>query len=426
MIKKGFVTTIIFALSTLVQLVSQIVVTRIYGASLSLDIFLAAVAIPTVIVTIIYATLNDTFLPELASKKEEDREEFLLGNLLTIGSVTFIASVLTSFLSDAISLWLYAPRGAEFVYQVSFQMRYLFLSIPLSVIATMLGSYFYAKKDFVRFPIAQLVGSLVNVLIIVVLAPIVGIWALISAFVVNILIQILFVIPKALFTTTPLFSNPITLLLTWFPLIVGNFAMRSDAILIRSLGADLPSGYLVYLNLVTKIFALATSVATIGVQVLLLPHLVEYFNKQELNRAFSTVRRAKVGAILISVAVTILLVFVAPIVISLVFVGGQFTQHDAQVTSSMIPLFIIPAIGWGINSIFMQPLIALKKRYLVGTINVGSMIMGFGVGNLINSQLGPLQGIVWGLTTLIFSGIIGNELVWQYYKRKLQKSQLLS
>lgn len=426
MIKKGFVTTIIFALSTLVQLVSQIVVTRVYGASLSLDIFLAAVAIPTVIVTVIYATLNDTFLPELASKTEEDREEFLLGNLLTLSGVTFFVSLLISFLSDPISSLLYAPRGAEFVYQVSFQMRFLFLSIPLSVVATMLGSYFYAKKDFVRFPIAQLVGSLINVLMIVILAPIVGIWALISAFVVNILIQILFVIPKKLFTTTPLFSNPIALLLTWFPLIIGNFAMRSDAILIRSIGADLPSGYLVYLNLVTKIFALATSVATIGVQVLLLPHLIEYFNKHELDKAFSTVRRAKVGALFISIAVTILLVFIAPIVISLVFVGGQFTQHDAQVTSSIIPLFVIPAIGWGVNSIFMQPLIALKKRYIVGTINVGSMVIGFGVGNLINSQLGPLQGIVWGLTMLIFSGIIGNELVWQYYKQKLQKPQLLS
>ncbi len=426
MIKKGFTTTIIFALSTFVQLVSQIIVTRIYGASLTLDIFLAAVAIPTVIVTVIYATLNDTFLPELASKKADEKDEYVLGNLLSLTGISLFASLILSFFSDPISALLYAPRGAEFVTQVSFQMRFLFLSIPMAVGATILGSYFYERKDFIRFPIAQLIGSLVNILMILVLAPTIGIWALISAFVVNILIQILFVIPKELFTTTPLFSNPIALLLTWFPLIVGNFAMRSDPILIRSIGADLPSGYLVYLNLVTKIFALATSVATIGVQVMLLPHLVEYFQKQELDKAFSTVRKAKIGAILISVAVTILLVFIAPVVISLVFVGGQFTQYDAQVTSSMIPLFVIPAIGWGVNSIFMQPLIALKKRYLVGTIHVGSMVMGFGIGNLINSQLGPLQGIVWGLTTLIFSGIIGNELVWQYYKRKLQKSQLLS
>ncbi len=426
MIKKGFTTTIIFALSTFVQLVSQIVVTRVYGASLSLDIFLAAVAIPTVIVTIIYATLNDTFLPELASKEHGEKEEYLLGNLLSLTGISFFASAMLSFFSDPISLLLYAPRGAEFVAQVSFQMRFLFLSIPLAVSATILGSYFYERKDFVRFPIAQLVGSLVNILIIVVLAPLFGTWALISAFVVNILIQIAFVIPKELLSTTPLFSNPIALLLTWFPLIVGNFAMRSDAILIRSIGADLPSGYLVYLNLVTKIFSLATSVATIGVQVMLLPHLVEYFNKQELNKAFSTVRKAKIGAILISIAITVIIVFIAPIIVSLVFVGGQFTKHDAQVTSSLIPLFVIPSIGWGVNAIFMQPLVALKKRYLVGTINVGSMVMGFGIGNLISSQLGPLQGIVWGLTALIFSGIIGNELLWQYYKRKLQKSQLLS
>lgn len=426
MIKKGLTTTIIFALSTLVQLVSQVVVTRIYGASLTLDIFLAAVAIPTIIVTVIYATLNDTFLPELASKKIEEKEEYLLGNLLSLTGFSLVISLILSLFSDPISLLLYAPRGADFVSNVSFQMRFLFLSIPLAVSTTLLGSYYYEKKNFVRFPIAQLIGSLVNILLIVSLAPYIGTWALVTAFVVNILIQVLFVLPKVLFTTTPLFSNPIALLLTWFPLIIGNFAMRSDALLIRHIGADLPSGYLVYLNLVIKIFSLATGVATIGVQVLLLPHLVEYFNKNELHNAFITVRKAKIGAILIAIAVTVLLLFIAPIIVSFVFVGGQFTSNDAFITNSLLPLFVIPSIGWGINAIFMQPLIALKKRYLVGTVHVGSMIMGFGMGNLINTQLGPIQGIVWGLTTLIFSGIIGNELLWQYYKRKLQKSQLLS
>jgi hypothetical protein len=54
MFKKGFAITIIFIISTLVQLVSQIVVTRIFGATLTLDTFLAA-AVP-IVVTVIYGT----------------------------------------------------------------------------------------------------------------------------------------------------------------------------------------------------------------------------------------------------------------------------------------------------------------------------------------------------------------------------------
>lgn len=419
MIKKGFITTIIFILSTLVQLVSQIVVTRIYGATLTLDIFLAAVAIPTIIVTVIYATLNDAFLPSLGSQKAEEKESYVLGHIVSVTGITFVVALVMSFFSDPVSALLYGSRGTQFAAQVSFQMRYLFLSIPLSVCVTLLGSYFYEKKDFVRFPIAQLIGSIVNLVMIMILAPIVGIWALVSAFVITILIQIFFVLPKKIFTTKLILSNPLPLLLIWIPLIVGNFAMRSDTLLIRSIGSELPSGYLVYLNLISKIFGLATSVATIGLQVLLLPHLVEYINKQEFDHAFATVRKAKIGAFLISVSVTMFMVFLAPLAINILFVGGRFTHDDARITNGLLPLFVLPAIGWGVNTIFMQPLIALKKQYIVGIISVGAMVMGFGMGYLMNARFGPLAGIIWGLTTLIFFGIIGSELVWQYYKRKL-------
>lgn len=419
MIKKGFITTIIFALSTLVQLVSQIIVTRIYGATLSLDIFLAAVAIPTIVVTVIYATLNDAFLPVLSEQKEDEKESYVLGHIVSLTGITFMVSVIISLCTDPLSALLYGSRGDQFVQHVSFQMRYLFLSIPLSVSVTLLGSYFYERKDFIRFPVAQLIGSIINLLIIMILAPLVGIWALISAFVINILLQIFFVLPKKIFTAKLMFANPVPLLLIWMPLIVGNFAMRSDTILIRSIGSELPNGYLVYLNLVSKIFALATSVATIGVQVLLLPHLVEYFNKRDFDKAFATVRKAKIGSLLISVFVTMILVFLAPVIINVLFVGGRFTQQDADLTNRLLPLFVLPAIGWGVNTIFMQPLIALKKQYIVGTISVGSMVMGFGMGYLMKSQISPVAGIVWGLTSMIFFGIIGNELVWQYYKRKL-------
>ena len=45
MIKKGIAVTAIFIISNFIQLVSQIVVTRLFGAKLDLDIFLAAVAL---------------------------------------------------------------------------------------------------------------------------------------------------------------------------------------------------------------------------------------------------------------------------------------------------------------------------------------------------------------------------------------------
>jgi putative peptidoglycan lipid II flippase len=422
MVKKGVWVTLIFILSTALQLISQILITRIFGATLNLDVFLAAVTLPTILVTVIYGTLNDAFIPlfgEKRAKNSEDADSFFITHIIILGSISFILALVMNFLSPTISSLLYQSRGVGFVQQVATQMNFMFYSIPLSVIATLFGSYYYVQKKFIRFPIAQLIGSVINVLIIVIFAELIGIWALVIAFVVAILIQIILVIPKVSIAINFRNVNIVPLLLAWIPLIIGSFALRSDTLLIRSFGAHLPEGYLVYLNLISKIFSLATGVMTIGIQVILLPHIVEYFSKNEHQKAIKSINNAKLSAIGISLIVTFLVALFAPLAISLLFVGNKFTSNDAQITVSLLPLFILPAVGWGINSVFFQPLIALKKTLQLAIIQVISLILGWEIGSFVMTKVGVMPGITTGLIVLLFSGIIGSEVVWQYYRKKL-------
>lgn len=425
MIKKGVGVTLIFIFSTFIQLISQIVITRIFGATLDLDIFLAAVALPTIFVTVIYGTLNDAFLPLYGEKRAKDGEKadsYFLTHLLILGGISFLAALLMNFFSEFISQLLYQSRGEQFVQAVATQMNFMFYSIPLSVIATLCGSYFYTQKKFMRFPLTQLIGSMSNLLLIVILAPTLGIWALVFGFVINLFIQILFVIPRVPLDFSLKSINLAPLLIAWLPLIIGSFALRSDTLLIRSFGADLPEGSLVYLNLISKIFSLATGVMTIGIQVILLPHIVEYFTNKEYDKAITNINRAKVGAVIISIGVTITLALLAPFAINLLFVGNKFTLQDAQTTIAMLPIFILPAIGWGINSVFFQPLLALRKQMQLAIIQVIALILGWGTGLVIKEQFGVMPGIATGLIVLLFTGIIGSEVIWQYHKKQLLKS----
>lgn len=425
MIKKGITVTLIFIISTFVQLISQIVVTRLFGATIELDTFLAAVSIPTIIVTVIYGTLNDAFLPllgEIKAKNDDKTESFFFSYLGVLTLVSFILAWIFGFFSQNISNLLYGSRGEVFVQNVAIQMYYMSFSIPLAVVASLLGTYYYVHKNFTRFPFAQLMGSVCNVLLILILAPYMGHWALVFAFVVNILFQIFFVIPKAIFTTSFKLIPITPFLLAWVPLIIGNFALRSDTLLIRSFGAYLPEGYLVYLNLISKIFSLATSVMTIGIQILLFPHLVEFITNKEYDKAIHNVHKAKVIAIGISIAVTIMLALISPLAIQLLFVGGKFNQHDAVKTIAMLPMFLLPAIGWGINGVFFQPLLALKKQYLLGIIHVFSLLIGWLTASIMNLYFGALPAITGGLIALLFTGVILSEIVWQYYRKKMKEN----
>lgn len=425
MIKKGIFVTAIFVISALVQLISQIVVTRIFGAKLDLDIFLAAVALPTIAVTVIYGTLNDAFLPLYGEKKVKDPENsdtYFFSSLLILGVLSFLFAWIFNFFTQPISQLLYGSRGEEFVRNVAVQMSYMSLSLPFSVIATLLGTYFYAHKKFNRFPFAQLIGSFANLLLIILLAPSWGIFSLVFAFVINIIFQILIIIPKSILNFKFKFINMFPLLIAWLPLVIGTFALRSDTLLIRSFASTLPTGYLVYLNLISKIFFLSTGMMTIGIQVLLLPHLVEYFSQKNYERAIENVNKAKIIAIGISIVITVFLVLLAPLAINILFVGGKFSANDARITISLLPIFVIPAIGWGINAVFFQPLLALKKQTQVGILNVLALLAGWSSAWAVGRYFGALPAITSGLIILLFTGIIGSEILWQHYKTKLLKS----
>lgn len=428
MIKKGIWVTSIFIFSTLIQLISQIVVTRLFGAKLDLDIFLAAVTIPTIAVTVIYGSLNDAFLPLLGEQKNKHPKtvsQFFISSLITLSLISIFVMCIGMFFSTQISNLLYKSRGEEFVKNVTFQMLFLWLSIPISIIATMFGSYFYLHKQFSRFPITQAIGSITNLILIIFLSKIFGIWALIIAFIANIFIQIFFIIPKEILKNYRFifssfnFSNIVPLLIAWTPLIIGTFAIRSDMILIRSFGANLPTGYLVYLNLISKIFSLATGVMTIGIQTLQLPHLVEYIHSKNISKAINVVNKSKLIAIVVSIIVTAILVIFSPIAIHLLFVGGKFTAQDAQITITLLPYFILPAVGWGINSVFFQPLLALKKQLYVGLLNIFAFVSAWTVTGIMQQSTNTMTVISCGLIILLGTGIIGSEIVWQIEKKKL-------
>ena len=126
MFKKGFIVTTIFIISTFIQLISQIVVTRIFGASLALDTFLAAVAIPSVIVTIIFSTLNNVLVPILGEKQANDSKDsyhkYFFSLLFTLGSVSLILSLVIALFASPISNLLYPGRNLVFLDKVTQQM----------------------------------------------------------------------------------------------------------------------------------------------------------------------------------------------------------------------------------------------------------------------------------------------------------------
>ncbi len=415
--KKPIIISSIFIVSSLIQLITQILITRLFGASQQVDNFLAAVTIPTWIVTVIYATLNDVLLPRL--KKDDNENEVgsdLTGLLFGLGILGLIVSLVLWLSAEWLMKIVFGNAILDFNEVINY-FRFMIWGIPIAIITVAGGSFYYLHQKFFRFPVVQLIGTIINFGVLLFCYPIFGVRSLVIGFLANLVVQLPMMWPRIATKFKIINLSPI--LISWLPLIIGVLAMRSDSLLVRSFGAGLGEGYLVYLNLLLRIFGLGTGLLTIGLQVVLLPNLVEMFARHEYQTASQLINKAKIVALVVTILATGTIYLLTPELLKQLFVGGQFDMTDLQKTVELLPVFILPAIGWGVANLFAQPLIALKKVWWVGGIQLASLIIGWLVAMTLQSSGLVVLSIGAGLTILLFGGIIGNEIVWQIYKKRL-------
>ncbi len=417
--RKSIEITFIFGLITLVQLISQIVLVRIFGASLEYDSFLAAVALPSVLVTVIYGTLSDTFMPLYASQADKDKNKFVSAIISSLLPFLLISSTIL-FVSVSIFGILFGFGGTLLFTNSLPLFQFMIWTLPFAGMATVFGSLHYFHKKFTRFPLAQLLGAISSLAITLALYKYIGAWSLAIGFLVNILAQFILILPSEKIKIA--LPNPnifLPLLLSWLPLIISSFAVRSDTLLMRAFGSSLGEGQLVYLNLVTKMYSLGSGIVTIGIQVLLLPTLLDRFVHHQYTEAKKLVLKTKIVGILLSVGTSLAIMVLGPITIKYLFVGGKFTESDFASVSELFPVFLIPSFAWGLNAIFFQPLIALRKTWSLGVVNVLSLAVAWLTTQILFTQDSGVSAIAIGLSILLFGGIIGSELLWQIYQRKL-------
>lgn len=429
--KSAGIISIIIGLVTGIQIVGQIIVARIFGARIELDAFVSAVTIPTVLTTVIAGTLNDAFLPLL--KKHQAKGE-CEGNiyfhkiviLMTI--LLIVISVLLQVFSIPVLGMLFGTRGRSFVLLTDELMKWMVYSLPFTLLGTFSSSYLYSKGVFIKSSVAYLVGSILNLCIIILLSSTYGIWSMVVAFMGAIFIQLLITYPYRTFgymrSALPLITKKetvnefMTLFFVWIPLIISSLAVRFDNILIRSFAARLPEGFIVYTNLVSKLFSGLVGIMTIGLQIVFFPHLLDLVHAKDFKNAKQKVQKAKLYGSILTIAIILVIVYISPFFMRLLLTGGKFSGKNVEILISLFPYFIIPAVGWGVSQLFFQPIIAIGKQYYLTLLNISAVALSWIVATLVYSQWGGLAAISAGLIILTFTGILGAEILWQQHLKK--------
>ncbi|MFH0772915.1 MAG: lipid II flippase MurJ, partial [bacterium] len=430
--KSAGIISVVIGLVTGIQIVGQIVVARLFGARIELDAFVSAVTIPTMLTGVIAGTLNDAFLPILKKKLmlgEREGNKYFVKLLILLSLVVFVTSICLDLFSIPIIKQLFGTRGNAFIFLTDSLMKWMIYTMAFSLVGTLCSSYLYSKSKFIIPSLAYLIGSILNLAIIILLSPHYGIWSMVIAFIAAIIVQLFISFPykvggyfidalPLLFTHESI-AELIILLKAWVPLIISTLAVRFDNILIRSFSARLPVGYIVYTNLVAKLFAGLVGIMTIGIQTVFFPHLVELIHTHNLKKAKRQVNKAKLFGFLLTIGTVFVIVFIAPFFMRLLLTGGKFSGKNVETLISLFPYFIIPAVGWGISQIFFQPIIAIGKQHFLTVVNIGAVCLSWASAAYVYALFGGMAAISVGLIVLSFTGIIGAEIIWRIESKKL-------
>lgn len=430
--KSALTITIINGLVTAIQIVGQIVVARLFGAKLQLDAFVSAVTIPTILTTVIAATLSDAFLPILKKKQIDDEDsanKYFFRTAFIISIIVLVVTFGIDLFSTKLLSALFGVRGLGFVTITDQLMKYMVYTLPFTVLGTFSNAYLYSKKQFLLPSIAYLLGSILNLAIIIILSPTIGIASMVVGFIVAVIVQFFIVFPYQIrsYIITAVKSIDVKsmklelpgLFYSWLPLIISNLILGFGAVLARYFSAKLPEGYIVYVNLVTKLFAGLIGIMTIGIQTVFFPHLVELIHTNNFEKAKLQVNKAKLYGFILTVGTVLIIVFIAPFFMRLLLTGGKFSGKNVDLLISLFPYFIIPSIGWGISQIFFQPIIAIGKQHLLTLVNVLAVGLSWATATYTYSRFGGMMAISVGLIVLSFTGIIGAEIIWRIESKSL-------
>lgn len=434
--KSALTITLINGIVTAIQIVGQIIVARLFGAKIELDAFVSAVTIPTMLTSVIAATLSDAFLPDLKKKQIENEEKanvYFFKMAFLVGFIVLLIAIGIDMFSTQLISLLFGARGNSFVLFTDQLMTYMLYTLPFTVLGVLFNSYLYSKKQFFLPSLAYLAGSTLNLSLIIILSPSLGIVSMVVAFISAIFFQLFFVFPYKIsvysraafkaFGDGQTKSQLIKLFISWSPLVVSAIIMRFDAILTRSFAARLPEGYITYTNLVAKLFGGLVGIMTIGIQTVFFPHLVELLHMHDYKKANTQVKKAKLYGFLLTFCTVFIIVIIAPYFMRLLLTGGKFSSENVEILISLFPYFVIPATGWGIAQIFAQPIIAIGKQHILTLVNILAVCLAWLTANYVYSLYGGMPAISVGLIVLAFTGIIGAEIIWKMESKTHLQSQ---
>jgi putative peptidoglycan lipid II flippase len=349
----------------LVQFALQMVLARWYGAAAAMDAYVAALALPVVIATILSGPLGYVLVPAVAERRAQEgdvaaaRIASQIG-LYVLGLALAIAALLAA-LAWPIAGLLCPGFGEEKLKLTASLLAVLALLVPLNCLISYLNALFQAYHRFTQPAVAGVVGPLMTVAYVVLQHDRQGIAAVAWGLVAGAGVTAALLLPlfarlawqSSSWRQAPAAATRRCLALL-LPLTLGAVYWRLEPLIDRWLGSYLAGGSLAHLGYAWRLVSGLALIGTSGLSTVSFPAISAHAAARRAGELDRELAYAVRFFLFLMVPVCVGVALFAGPVVRLLFEHGRFTAADTAVVSWLVVLYVGAIGGGGIGDLFAR------------------------------------------------------------------------
>lgn len=378
----------------------DILIASQFGTGDAFDSFLIALVLPLFIINIVAGSLNYALIPTYIKVKEKEGL-FSASELLT--QTTFLSIILLVVVSivlailSPIILPLIASGFDKDKLLLTQQLFYIMLPlITIKGLSTIWGAVLNANERFALVGLTPIFWPLITIILAFFMVDKWGIYILIYGLYAG------FIIEACILGLAIKRQNSLLFILRidslnrhtkhvvkqYLPMIAGAFLMGSSGVVNQAMAAMLSPGSVSSLNYGNKIVSFVVGLGGTAIGTAVLP----YFSNMVANENWSGIRHTLVTYIrlivLITVPVTLLMIFFSEPLVKILFQRGAFTVYDTFTVTKIQQLFLIQIPFYIIGIMIVRLISALSSNHILMEASLINLIINIFLNYLFIKLIG--------------------------------------
>ncbi len=417
--RSAFTVTIGSVFTMLAGLVSQIVIASIFGAGAEMDAFFTALVVPMYLQGILLGGLSFVFIPAFIREEETGDDEnawALVGTFIWLTSAIFTTLAVTAAMFAPNIIALTAPGlDAEKAELTAYMLAIMMFAVPVTGLGSLTKGVENARNRFFLPALAPAVGSLGNVLLLVLLYDRIGALALAWGYLFSMVLQ-------AAMTAIPVFRHGWTRLMPLrdervremavlvAPFIFFGILTRCTPLIERYFASGLPDGQLSYLGYGTKVGKIVANVLGAGITTAIFPAMARAYSRQGERGLVDRTEYGMRLTVAVSLPALAILSAVSVPLIIVLFERGAFDRATTLSVSQVIPMMIMgEVVFFMLGNVITRTFYATKNTHTVPIIMTITSILFIFLAAWLTS-IGGYVGLAWtkpitsalGIVLLVF------------------------